>query len=49
MIEQISRYLEVIGIIQLVGLNFGGIFWLLWASVSCLTFVVRSEIEFVGF
>jgi cbb3-type cytochrome oxidase subunit 3 len=32
MIKRISTYLMILGIVQLVGLNLGGIFWLFWAS-----------------
>ena len=32
MIKRISTYLKVLGIVQLVGLNLGGLFWLAWAS-----------------
>ena len=28
----ISRYLLVLGIVQLIGLNLGGIFWLFWSK-----------------
>ena len=31
MIKRISTYLTVLGIIQLIGLNLGGILWLVWA------------------
>jgi hypothetical protein len=30
--KTISTYLYVLGIVQLVGLNLGGFFWLAWAS-----------------
>jgi uncharacterized BrkB/YihY/UPF0761 family membrane protein len=32
MIKTISRYLTVLGVIQLIGLNLGGFFWLFWAD-----------------
>jgi cbb3-type cytochrome oxidase subunit 3 len=32
MTTTISRYLKVLGIVQLIGLNIGGIFWLFWAD-----------------
>jgi uncharacterized BrkB/YihY/UPF0761 family membrane protein len=32
MITTISRYLKVLGIVQLIGLNFGGFFWLFWSD-----------------
>jgi len=32
MIKRISTYLTVLGIVQLLGLNLGGIFWFFWAK-----------------
>jgi hypothetical protein len=31
-IDFIAKYLKVLGIVQLIGLNIGGLFWLMWSS-----------------